>query len=145
MKIRIETANAAAGWKFSRSVTEREDWSAESHGGGSDFKGSGSTRTGRNVSAVIAFGEDGDGQAVIEIDAPESKGRFLQTVLEEIAGQSALRRDTAPGAKPADVPPELTALAVTVDGQPKGWECVPCAADDPHPETATLWWWTVAL
>jgi hypothetical protein len=144
MKAMIKTSNAAAGWRFSRAVTSREDWSAESHDGGMDFIGSGSTRTGRNVEVRVAFGEDG-GEASIVLDAPDSKGGLLATVLEEVFGQSVVRRDTAPGDRPTELPPQLAALAVEVDGERASWQCVPCAGDAEHPETATTWWWTVAL
>jgi hypothetical protein len=142
MKAVVKTKNAVLGWRFSRAVTSREDWKAGSNAGGMSFYGSGSTRTGRSVDVRIDFDADG-GEASIVVDAPESKGGFLGTILEEVLGQGLLRCDTAPGVKPTELPATLSEVYVEVDGQPKGWQCVPCAGSEENPETTTIWWWTV--
>jgi hypothetical protein len=144
MKIIIKTTNVWQGCKFSRAVLSRENWTAESHSGGMTFAGSGSTIMGRKVEVRVDFGDDG-GEASIVLDAPGIQVVFLGTILEDVFGQGVLRRDTEPGVKPTKLPQALEEVYVEIDGQPKGWKCIPCTGEADHPETAKIWWWTVAL
>jgi hypothetical protein len=118
MKVIIATASRhVARQKFPAAVMSRDSWEAVATA--ETFRGKGYTAvSGRSVDVHVPglYGQAG----VIEIDAPESQGGFLGTILEEVFGTHVMHVYESPSCVPA----ELVELYVEIDGKQADWKII---------------------
>jgi hypothetical protein len=134
MKAEIKTGDINIANSMVAAIIRRDEWTAAqdtSCAGNFTFTGEGYSIAGRKVTLAAKF-VGANGEAVLSVDAPSSKGGFLQTILEEILTQRQVRWDGELNAESAD---RLSAvndtLTIIVDGETKklSWKPVNALPD----------------
>lgn len=133
MKITITTENVVTALKFKAVILAREQFKLTQNTAYlNDFSayGAGSTISGRDVNFHASFTQ-GDGSASLQINAPESSGGFLATVLEEIIGECRVsgKGDVDDNDARLHILREVEPMVVEIDGVIAGpsWERIEAA------------------
>lgn len=141
MKVKITCYKPNLCRKLREPLFCRDKWNCVSEDGGRTITGSASTISGRCLFLNVAFDEQWNGEGVLTIEAPDSKGGLLQTVMEEIFGNS-LYACTLQGERPRHTPEFFDGFTVEIDGVKADFVAVPNDLDKNQPKSYTTWMWT---